>query len=334
MQMKFDLTDTEIVNLKRKIDELDPVAQAEKVVDYLGKNYTQKQLGEKLGKTRDWIAKRVQFIRAVEKLPKSEQEEIKNLVRHHTSSMDVVILVADLPNEQRQQIISKHPKVEEARRMVDELKQHESTEARLRMLERSKSKTYSEIELIFRKQISHLSNIQIVCSSFISSSLNQKIISFIKEKWTDNPKLNPNIMTESVMRCRVMWLSKSEDVKLRELHGYIEECQTLCSKIVGELEDKAVELVIYKAELQSVYAQLRQAHAELESLKGGKHGKSGDLDLFNRIPKDKRQTVYHALCKAFHPDKAHDISEDKKVEQTELLKIITNWWREYQKRAE
>ena len=37
MQMNFDLTDIEIVNLKRKIDELDPVAQAEKVVEYISR---------------------------------------------------------------------------------------------------------------------------------------------------------------------------------------------------------------------------------------------------------------------------------------------------------
>lgn len=55
MQMEFDITNLELANLKRKIGQLDPVTQAEKVVEYLDGNYTQKQLGEKLGKSRDWI---------------------------------------------------------------------------------------------------------------------------------------------------------------------------------------------------------------------------------------------------------------------------------------
>ena len=63
MQIEFDLTDYELENLKRKIDELDPVAQSEVIVKYLGKNYTQRRLGKKLGKTRDWVAKRVHPVR-------------------------------------------------------------------------------------------------------------------------------------------------------------------------------------------------------------------------------------------------------------------------------
>ena len=94
MQMEIDLTDVEIAILKSRIGELDPVAQAEAVVKYLGKSCTQEQLGERLGKTRDWIAKRVQFIRALGKLPKSEQKETKKLVRHRTVS----ILPISMPN--------------------------------------------------------------------------------------------------------------------------------------------------------------------------------------------------------------------------------------------
>ncbi len=179
MQQNFDFTENELDNLRLKIDKLDLVAQAEVIVGYLGGNYTQKQLGEKLGKTRDWVAKRVQFIRALDKLPKAERKEVENFVRHHTISMDVVILIVDLPKEQRQEILSKHPTVSEARRLIDELNQNKSTTAKLRLLERSKSKAYSEIELIFKKEISYISNIKGECRDFISKNLNWKISNFI-----------------------------------------------------------------------------------------------------------------------------------------------------------
>jgi len=69
MQQQFDFDDIELANLMRRIDKLDPVAQAEAVVKHLD-GYTQKELGDKLGRTRDWIAKRVQFMRALEKVTK------------------------------------------------------------------------------------------------------------------------------------------------------------------------------------------------------------------------------------------------------------------------
>ncbi len=187
MQMNFDLTDIEIVNLKRKIDELDPVAQSEVIVKHLGKNYTQKQLGEKLGKTRDWVAKRVQFIRALAKLPKSEQEELKNLARHRKISVEVIILVADFPSKQRQTILSKHPTVSEARRLMDEYRQSQSSEAKLRVLEGQLSKAYIELERVF-SQVFLLSVVikNAFCQKIISPSLTKKVEEYIDKNWYKN----------------------------------------------------------------------------------------------------------------------------------------------------
>ncbi|MBC8233373.1 hypothetical protein H8E77_27815 [bacterium] len=188
MQIEIDFTEYELENLNCKIDKLDPITQAEKVMEYLGKNYTQKQLGEKVSKTRDWIAKRVQFIRALKKLSEAEQKKAKKLVQDSSISLDVIILIAntELSLKQRQNIIAKHPTVSEARRLIDEYRQSQSSEAKVRVLERQLSKAYIEFEEIVVDVLISLGMTRNYCGHDIPSSLDKEIVNFLKVNWFEN----------------------------------------------------------------------------------------------------------------------------------------------------
>jgi hypothetical protein len=185
MQQQFDFGDIELANLVCRIDKLDPVAQAEAVVKHLD-GYTQKELGGKLGKTRDWIAKRVQFMRALDKVTKAEQKEIKELVRCHTISMDVVILVVDLPPKQRKDILCQHPTVAQARRLVNGYHQNQSPEARLRVLEGELSKAYIELESLVEDVIRNVAFSHASCGKSLSVSLSKQVENFIDDIWHKN----------------------------------------------------------------------------------------------------------------------------------------------------
>ena len=340
MQIEFDLTDHELENLKRKIDGLDPVAQAEKVVDYLGKNYTQRRLGKKLGKTRDWVAKRVQFMRALDKLKGAERKEVKELVRNGAISMDVVIVIADLPKKQRGEILSKHPTVAEVRRLIYEYRQSESSEAKLKVsaptpeagfrLEGELSNSYFALEGMFEWAFFNVELSRTTCVRNIPSSLLKRVENFIDIMWYKNQRFGfgvlisqDRMMDEETLNERINWLELSENKRIEILKKAIMDCNELIIAMVKELESQVRQVPFLTEEISLLKVEI----ALLRRLKTSGSGR--DLDLFSRIPQDKHKKVYYALCKAFHPDKAHGLSDDEKAECEELLKIITNWWSEH-----
>jgi len=331
MQMKFDLTDTEIVNLKRKIDELDPVAQSEVIVKYLGKNYTQKQLGAKLGKTRDWVAKRVQFIKSLEKLPEAEQKKVKNLVRHHTISLDVVILIADLPKEQRWEILSKRPTVAEARRLIYEYRQSQSSEAKLRVLEGRLSKAYIELEKMFsRVLLWSVATIHGWCHRSISPLLSIKVEEFINEIWDNNYRFGVGVqvnvdreMDVEMLRQRINWLELPESKRIEILQKAIADCQILSYDMVKELESQARQLpslrnMVNELQLQLALFKLgNYQNVEGVSLNFG----NGIPPLVLNIAGDQFKMLYRALAGAFHPDK----HPKDKQQYDAIMKNINVW---------
>jgi hypothetical protein len=328
MQMEFDLTSVEIAALKKKIDELDPVAQAEKVVDYLGKNYTQKQLGEKLGKTRDWVAKRVQFIRALEKLPKQEQEEIRNLVRQHSLSMDVVILVADLPKEQRQQIISMCPTVAKAKKLICVYRQGESAEAKLKALEGQLSKAYIEFEEMVGGDLFSFSLTHSSCGNSLPAKLNREIEKFLKKKIDENYRFGREVYKTAgkakdmqMLSLRIIWLELPEKERIRELHNTLRQCQTLYHDMIKELESQA-------RQVPSLMNMVNDLRFQLGSLKLGDYKDGFSINLGGGIPPlvfdmkpDKLEKFYRKLAMTFHPDK--NLDDSAWCEQ--VMKSITAW---------
>jgi hypothetical protein len=340
MQIEFDLTDYELENLKRKIDELDPVAQSEVIVKYLSKNYTQRRLGKKLGKTRDWVAKRVQFMRALDKLKGAERKEVKELVRKRAMrsttpssraiSMDVVIVIADFPKKQRGEILSKHPTVAEVRRLIDEYRQSESSEAKLRVLEGELSNAYFALEGMFEWAFFNVELSRTTCVRNISATLKKKVENFIDIMWYKNKRFGfgvlisqDRIMDEETLNERINWLEFKENKRIEILQKAIKDCNELIIAMVKELESQVRQVPFFTKEISLLKTEI----ALLRRLKTSGSGR--DLDLFSRIPQDKHKKVYYALCKAFHPDKAHGLSDDEKAECEELLKIITNWWSEH-----
>lgn len=264
MQTNFDFTDT--------IDTLDPVAQAEVVIEYLDKNYTQKQLGEKLGKTRDWIAKRVQFIRALDKLPEAERKEVENLVRHHTISIDVVILIVGLPKEQRWHIFSKCPTIAEARGLIDEYRQHLSPTAKLKVLENGLSEKYIVFERMVGYEIANLAVINDECSGVLSS-LHKQCVAFIAEVWDNNYRFGPPVQSDfdgnragEMLRQRIAWLELPEKQRLVELQETITHCFSWCQKIVNQLnKSKAAEVPSLMDTVKRLQSELESVPSELKS---------------------------------------------------------------------
>ncbi|MFQ5674681.1 MAG: hypothetical protein ACE5G1_02190, partial [bacterium] len=244
MQIEFDLTDSELVNLK--IDTLDPVTQAEKVMEYLDRNYTQKKLGEKLSKTRDWVAKRVRFIRALDKLKGAERKGAEELVRDGTISMDVVVLVANLPQDQRRQIISRHPTVAEARRLLYEYRQSGSSRAKLKVLEGKLSRAYLELEGMFEQAFFNLELSRATHVRNISSSLKKRVENFIDVMWYKNQRFGfgalisqDRMMDEETLNERISWLELKENKRIEILKKAINNCHKLIIAMVEELEGKA-----------------------------------------------------------------------------------------------
>ena len=331
MQIEFDLTDYELENLKRKIDELDPVAQAEKVAEYIGKDYTQKQLGEKLSKTRDWVAKRVQFMRALDKLKGAERKEVKELVRNGAISMDVIILVADFPSKQRQTILSKHPTVSEARRLIDEYRQSQSSEAKLRVLEGQLSKAYIELEKMFANVfLSEVVTMHAICRKSISPSLSKKVEEFINDTWYQNYRFGLEVridpdraMDDEMLQQRIAWLELPEKERILILQKTVADCQILCLDMVEELKTKARQVPGLVKALESLRIQL----ALMKELKPPRAG-GFSLDLGNSIPPlkldikvEQFDVLYRTLAKAFHPDK-HTENQDW---FEEIMKSINVW---------
>ena len=341
MQMEFDLTNVEIVTLKSKIGELDPVAQAEAVVKYLGKSCTQEQLsagvavsnfpGERLGKTRDWIAKRVQFIRALDKLPKSEQKEAKELVRHRTISMDVVILVADLPRKQRKEILSAHPMVAEARRLINVSKMSQSPKAKLRVLEDGLSPAYIALETIFGNVITlGVGTVHAFGSEIISASLYKRAEKFIDVMWYKNRRFGfgvlisqERIMDEETLNERINWLEFKENKRIEILQKAIADCQSLCFNMINELETKAQQVDGLTKAVESLQMQL-----VLERMKRAVSTSDFSLNFGNGIPALKLDVsgsqldiFYRTLAKAFHPDKHPDNQEWYQT----VMTAITVW---------
>ena len=333
MQIEFDLTDYELENLKRKIDELDPVAQAEVIVKHLGKNYTQKQLGKKLSKTRDWVAKRVQFIRALEKFPKSEQEELKNLVRHRKISVEVIILVADFPSKQRQTILSKHPTVSEARRLIDEYRQSQSSEAKLRVLEGQLPKAYIELEIMFGNVITFgVATAHAICRKSISPSLSKKVEEFINDTWYQNYRFGLEVridpdraMDDEMLQQRIAWLELPERERIKILEKTVVDCQHLSWDVVEELESQARQVPslidkVKSLQLELAEFQIDKAYGKTTDGVSIKFG-NGTPPLTLNLSGDQFKMLYQALAKAFHPDK----HPKDKQQYDAIMKDINVW---------
>lgn len=336
-QQQFDFGEIELANLKRRIDELDPVAQALAVVKHLD-DYTQKELGEKLGKTRDWVAKRVQFISALRKLSSDkEREDVKELVRQRTSSMDVVIAVVDLSKEQRWEIFSKHPTVEAARRLVNEYHQNRSPEAKLKVLEGELPKAYIELEGMVEDVIRNVALSHASCGKSLSVSLSKQVEIFIDDIWHENRRFGPKVWVDynrtrdaETLKQRIAWLELSETERTKILQPAIADCHNLTWDMMKELESQATQVPFLTKQNTSLQAEiaLLRLHVKYSEMQGSKSVGGVSINFGNGLPSlnlniagDQLKVLYRALSLAFHPDK----HPEGRRQYEEAMKVINAW---------
>lgn len=312
-QGEFNFGDIELMNLKRKLSSFDPVTQAEKVVEQLQAGNTQEQLGSKLGKSRDWIAKRVQFIKCLHKLPQAERKEARQLVAQRKISMDVIILVVDLPKKQRLFILSKHPMVAEARQIVDEFRQKIDPKAKLKVLENALSPTYLALEQTFASTIQWgIGTLRAYGPKSLSYEMMTQLNKLYDKLWFENYRFGANTqdssewgLADEEIPIRIDWLQMPEKERIAQIGNAITECDKLAFDAIGALTDKARKVNELNRTVNDLQIQLL-----LERMKKKVGVGDFSLNIGNGIPplnldvkSEQVAHFYRTLALAFHPDK-------------------------------
>jgi len=314
-----------IENIQRENLDLEDEARAIKKLKDTG--ITESQVGEKIGKTRGYVAKKLLYLRDLDKLDelieekeinKDEAEKFKADVRRRTISPEVLrqAVKTDL-RWARKEILEKSPTVEKARRMTRN-RNYKTQEADREEFEQ---KIWEEFKKLYRKKREEYVNLMTegdrkqldsVFKVLLHNRLSfSTMVSNFIDKWKKKIRFSETEILSYFTRGEKkkfdhidfwviypLWRLK-EKPSIKELVDYS------LIKLKRLVEMEAAKRKALFEDFQKEWQEIRQAPEE-ENIFFPNIRKANLLSIFGQLPEGIWKKIHRCLSLKFHPDKGGD----------------------------